>query len=202
VGSKWNTYAYGAGSPPNSVDSFGLKDCKISIRVGHNYNVASEFDEMYDRRDDGNGWVIEEGECIIGVGCGSGEDVNGDGQLDSIQEYIEHFNPCNSVLAPELCKIDDPVQGLTPLAACNAANYAFKKAQEAALRMLGKRGKRSPNPAITDCEPECESVTIEIKCDEDMTRLSEDGIWNGNELPKRFRRGCAGICGKKQTIPR
>ena len=192
-----NLYRYVGNNPLNATDPDGLKTCTITIYGGHNFEIGGMIDKDYPKGDKA-AWPIPKGECVAGVGCGSGVDVDGDGKPDSIQDYLEKRYPCNSIYAPRLCKIDDPLEGMKPTMACTFMKYAVEQAKKAARRML--EGK-SPNPSKGDCPSECDSVDIVIKCDKAMEDLLKDGIWDGKKVDKKYTVGCQGLCGKTINIP-
>lgn len=85
----------------------------------------------------------------------------------------------------------------TTLYACKALLYAWSMAQIAAKRML--LGK-SPNYKFSDtCKCACDNVDIEIKCDSDAKRLTEEGEWEGVKLPTIYGKRCKDLCGRKVT---
>ena len=212
-GKDFNLYRYVGNGPLHVMDPCGLKKCKITIYGGHNYEIKGMIDKDYPKGDEEK-WPIPEGECIIGVGCGSGADVDDDGKPDSLQDYFEKHYTCNSVYAPRLREIDNPLEGMKPTMACTFMKYAVTQAKRAARRMIegkpsnpSKEGE-STNPSKGECPPECDSVDIVIKCDKAMENLLNGGVWTNPktgeevEVHKKYRRGCTELCGTTITIPR
>lgn len=180
-------------------DPFGLKDCKITVFVGHNFSVKDFLDKEYPRPDeDQRSWPIPLGDCVMGVTCGAGQDVDGDGKVDSVQDYLEKFNACNTVSLPPLKELDDPIAGLKIEHACTRAKQALERARRAGSQLCNGE---CPNPKKCKDwkDPACDRVIISVMCDLDAQRLFEDGIWDERRIDGRFRRGCRDICGRKIT---
>jgi hypothetical protein len=179
------------------VDPSGLDACKITIYGGHNFEIGKMIETDFPKGGK-DAWPIPKGQCVVGVGCGAGVDVDGDGEDDSIQDFLEKRHPCNSVHADKLRRIDDPQAGMKPNWACTFMKYAIEQAKKAARRMIDGN---SPNPSKCDNVAKCDSVEIVIKCDQTMENLLERGMWNGKQVPREWRQGCRGLCGKTITIP-
>jgi RHS repeat-associated protein len=197
-GGGMNLYGYVNARPTYYIDPLGLKTCKITIYAGHNFNIESMILDDYPIPEDSELPGVPPTDCIVGVGCGIG-----DGDDGSIQDWLEDKFPCNSIIAPHLCNLDDNMEGLKPDHACANLKLAYKKAIAAAGRMC--KGKpaapgrcKKKNPDWED--PGCDKIVIEIKCDDDFTKIGEEGIWeyDGKEWPVQK---CPGLCGKKRTIP-
>ncbi len=210
-----NLYRFVGGRPLVYTDPWGLKECKITIYGWHNFNVKDECNKDYPNvfpRAGGERGTIPDGEHVIGVGCGAGVDVNGDGEPDSLQDYFERFFPCNSVYCPRLNGVDDPINGLRFKKACSAVKNAFDKAEDAATRLCEDRSanpKRCKAPKV-----DCDSVVIEIKCDQAMLDISKgknpdpnnpldpmNPTWIPDDWWKDSRgRPLCDICGSKKAV--
>lgn len=169
-------------SPTTSLDPDGLRDCKITVYGGHNYNVREMLNEDYPDtfpdslpRGDSPPGEIPDGDYVIGVGCGANIDVINDENPDSFQDYIEEIFPCHSVWCGndrELNKLDNPINGLQFQYACKRFDDAVTYAKKAA-KGLCKGKSANPSKCKQEDTPKCEKVTIEVKCDKAMENLSK-----------------------------
>ena len=189
-----NLYRYVGDDPTDGTDPEGLAACKITIYGGHNYNVKGGVEGDYP-----NGPPPTD--CVTGIGCALPDPETPPGKPPryiSPPRYLCKRYPCNSFPVPGTGGITNPIMGVRPFQACGYMKMALAAAKKAAQNMLNGQ---PVNPGNKNCPtPQCDSVTIVIKCDPDMTALFQNGTWKGKTLGDQYWKSCQGMCGSSQVI--
>jgi RHS repeat-associated protein len=166
-------YRYVTGNPAGLVDPSGLQDysvstetngCTITIYAGHNFEDIGAIKSDFPQIDSGGNTVVPPNQFIIAIGCG----VTGpNGKRCSLQKYLQTYYPNNTVNVPGL-----PYYNSGDIPFAKSPGYvqsALTAARAAAGRLCS--GQQA-NPKGKACPPKCDTVTIQVKCDNIVASLS------------------------------